>query len=64
MTRAEKRVRRGGELCAQAARNAVFSAGFDGVEVHGAHGYLIDQFIQDVSNTPTDQYGESFENRS
>ncbi|KAK7033510.1 hypothetical protein VNI00_012732 [Paramarasmius palmivorus] len=49
---------------AQAAKNAVEKAGFDGVEVHGANGYLIDQFIQDVSNHRTDEYGGSIENRS
>ncbi|KAJ9605276.1 Chanoclavine-I aldehyde reductase fgaOx3 [Cladophialophora chaetospira] len=48
---------------AQAARNAV-EAGFDGVEIHGANGYLVDQFIQDVSNIRTDEYGGSIENRS
>ncbi|KAI1134837.1 NADH:flavin oxidoreductase/NADH oxidase family protein [Hypoxylon sp. FL0543] len=48
---------------AQAARNAV-EAGFDGVEIHGANGYLIDQFIQDVSNQRTDRYGGSIENRA
>ncbi|TFK62757.1 NADH:flavin oxidoreductase/NADH oxidase [Pluteus cervinus] len=52
------------ELFAQAAKNAVFGAGFDGVEVHGANGYLIDQFLQDVSNRRTDEYGGSVENRS
>ncbi|KAG6852875.1 hypothetical protein C0991_008455 [Blastosporella zonata] len=49
---------------ARAAHNAVHLAGFDGVEVHGANGYLIDQFIQDVSNIRTDAYGGSVENRS
>jgi len=39
-------------------------AGFDGVEVHGANGYLIDQFLQDGSNQRTDQYGGSIENRA
>jgi NADPH2 dehydrogenase len=46
-----------------AAVNAVHRAGFDGVEVHGANGYLIDQFFQDVSNKRTDEYGGSIENR-
>lgn len=39
-------------------------AGFDGVEVHGANGYLLDQFLQDGSNRRTDQYGGSIENRA
>lgn len=39
-------------------------AGFDGVEIHGANGYLLDQFLQDGSNTRTDQYGGSIENRA
>jgi len=47
---------------AQAAKNAI-EAGFDGVEIHGANGYLVDQFIQDVSNNRTDEYGGSIENR-
>jgi NADPH2 dehydrogenase len=49
---------------AQAAKNAVERAGFDGVELHGANGYLIDQFIQTTVNSRTDQWGGSVENRS
>jgi len=47
----------------QAAVNAI-EAGFDGVEIHGANGYLIDQFIQDGVNKREDDYGGSLENRS
>jgi N-ethylmaleimide reductase len=47
----------------QAARNAI-AAGFDGVELHGAFGYLIDQFLQDGSNQRSDRYGGSIENRA
>lgn len=46
-----------------AAHNAL-SAGFDGVEVHGANGYLLDQFLRDGSNQRTDNYGGSLENRA
>jgi 2,4-dienoyl-CoA reductase-like NADH-dependent reductase (Old Yellow Enzyme family) len=45
------------------AQNAK-DAGFDGVELHGANGYLLDQFLQDGSNQRTDQYGGSIENRA
>ncbi|RDX42074.1 NADH:flavin oxidoreductase/NADH oxidase [Lentinus brumalis] len=48
----------------QAASNAVHRAGFDGVELHAANGYLVDQFLQDVSNKRTDEYGGSIENRA
>lgn len=51
------------EQYAQAAKNAI-EAGFDGVEIHGANGYLVDQFIQDVSNQRTDRWGGSVENRA
>ncbi|KAK7427363.1 hypothetical protein QQZ08_006132 [Neonectria magnoliae] len=47
----------------QGAINVV-AAGFDGVELHGANGYLLDQFTQDVSNQRQDQFGGSIENRS
>jgi N-ethylmaleimide reductase len=46
----------------QAARNAM-AAGFGGVEIHGANGYLIEQFLQSHSNLRTDQHGGSIENR-
>jgi len=48
---------------ADAARNAI-AAGFDGVEIHGANGYLLDQFLRDGSNHRTDAYGGSVENRA
>ncbi|WP_020559428.1 alkene reductase [Thiofilum flexile] len=48
---------------AQAARYAK-QAGFDGVEIHGANGYLIDQFLRDGSNKRTGNYGGSMENRA
>ncbi|MGC1861105.1 MAG: alkene reductase [Methylocystis sp.] len=51
------------EQYAQAARNAM-AAGFDGVEVHAANGYLIDQFLRDQTNKRTDRYGGGIENRS
>ncbi len=47
----------------QAAKNAI-EAGFDGVEIHAANGYLIDQFINTASNKRSDNYGGSPENRS
>ncbi|MBD2347249.1 alkene reductase [Anabaena subtropica] len=47
----------------QGAENAL-TAGFDGVELHGAFGYLIDQFLQDGSNQRNDEYGGSIEKRS
>lgn len=48
---------------ASGAKNAI-EAGFDGVEIHGANGYLIDQFTQDTCNKRTDNWGGSVENRS
>jgi len=50
----------GDYICA--ARNAI-AAGFDGVQIHGANGYLIDQFLRDSANLRTDEYGGSIENR-
>jgi 2,4-dienoyl-CoA reductase-like NADH-dependent reductase (Old Yellow Enzyme family) len=47
---------------ASAARNAI-AAGFDGVQIHGANGYLVDQFLRNSANFRTDQYGCSIENR-
>lgn len=47
----------------QAAANAI-EAGFDGVEIHGANGYLLDQFIKDSANVRTDAYGGSVGNRA
>ncbi len=49
---------------AVAARLAVDEAGFDGVEVHGANGYLLHQFLAEGSNQRTDRYGGSAENRA
>jgi N-ethylmaleimide reductase len=49
---------------AAAARNAVETAGFDGVEVHAANGYLLDQFLKTGSNQRSDDYGGSIENRA
>ena len=48
---------------AEAAKNAIL-AGFDGVELHAANGYIVDQFLQEVSNKRTDEYGGPLENRA
>ncbi len=50
------------EAYRQAARNAL-AAGFDGVEIHGANGYLVEQFLQSRTNLRTDRYGGSIEDR-
>lgn len=50
------------EMFVQATKNAL-AAGFDGVEIHGGHGYLIDSFFDARLNTRTDEYGGSIENR-
>ena len=47
-----------------AARNAVETAGFDGIEIHAANGYLLDQFLKNGSNHRTDDYGGSIRNRA
>ena len=52
------------QLHATAARNAVERAGFDGVEIHGANGFLVDQFLKETSNNRTDEYGGSPENNA
>jgi N-ethylmaleimide reductase len=51
------------EYFRQGAENAK-KAGFDGVEIHGANGYLLDQFLEDGTNKRTDEYGGSIENRA
>ena len=60
MTRED--IRKAAEAWGEAARRAN-DAGFDVVEIHGAHGYLIHQFLSAVANRRTDEYGGSLENR-
>lgn len=55
-------IRRTVDDFARAARNAI-AAGFDGVQLHGANGYLIDQFLRDGTNLREDEYGGSIDNR-
>ncbi|KAJ7052273.1 hypothetical protein C8F01DRAFT_1261986 [Mycena amicta] len=52
------------DIYATSASNAVHKAGFDGVEIHSANGYLLNQFLHDGCNTRTDEYGGSVENRA
>ncbi|KAJ3755947.1 hypothetical protein EV360DRAFT_72426 [Lentinula raphanica] len=52
------------KMFAEAAKTAVYKAGFDGVELHGANGHLIEQFLREGSNNRTDEYGGSIENRA
>ncbi|KAG6905790.1 hypothetical protein DXG01_000715 [Tephrocybe rancida] len=52
------------KLYAQAAKNGVELAGFDGIEIHGGNGYLVDQFLQKGSNNRSDEYGGSIAARS
>jgi N-ethylmaleimide reductase len=59
-TRSDIRRIIGDYVCA--ARKAI-AAGFDGVQIHGANGYLVDQFLRDSANFRTDEYGGSIENR-
>ena len=59
----ESDIRTAIEEFAQAARNAM-EAGFDGIELHGANGYLLEQFIRPNSNQRTDRYGGNMENRA
>ena len=47
-----------------AAKNSIYGAGFDGVEIDAAHGYIIDQFLQDTSNKREDKWGGSIEGRT
>jgi N-ethylmaleimide reductase len=57
----------GRDQCAQSQlepSHAQSAAGFDGVELHGANGYLLDQFLRDGSNQRADAYGGTVENRA
>ncbi|KUI67910.1 hypothetical protein VM1G_02600 [Cytospora mali] len=59
----KEQIRETVEAFGKAARRAV-EVGFDVIEIHGAHGYLINQFMSPLSNPRTDEYGGSFENRT
>ncbi|KAJ3988775.1 hypothetical protein F5890DRAFT_315206 [Lentinula detonsa] len=52
------------DMFTEAATNAVYKAGFDGVEIHGANGHLVEQFLREGSNNRSDEYGGSIENRA
>jgi 2,4-dienoyl-CoA reductase-like NADH-dependent reductase (Old Yellow Enzyme family) len=52
------------QLIEPVAPEGAMEAGFDGVELHGANGYLLDQFLQDSTNRRTDAYGGAIENRA
>jgi 2,4-dienoyl-CoA reductase-like NADH-dependent reductase (Old Yellow Enzyme family) len=58
----QERIKQIVQSWADAARRAI-KAGFDVIEIHGAHGYLLSEFLSPQSNKRTDQYGGSFENR-
>ncbi|KAJ6495318.1 NADH:flavin oxidoreductase/NADH oxidase [Mycena sanguinolenta] len=60
----EEKIQEYVQLYATAAPNAVHKAGFDGVEIHAANGFLLTQFLHDRSNLRTDAYGGSAENRA
>lgn len=60
----EEDIKRYVGMYAEGARRAVHEAGFDGVEIHACNGSLVEQFIEDVVNKRTDNYGGSIENRS
>jgi len=62
-TLTEKQIQEAKEEFVSGARNAI-EAGFDGIEFHGANGYLLEQFLSPHSNQRTDNYGGSIENRS
>ena len=60
----EEDIQRAVDAYVASAKNAVDKAGLDGIELHGANGYLIDQFLNTASNQRTDKWGGSIENRA